>query len=114
MMHVSANQKAVPLNLHRYITGTPRITTRTARRGWRRSSGGAVQVEFSNAADPVIESTRFQPLNLSSEKLVSKFAFKLNLYRYSMPLWYVLAPCAGAAILAGAVQLSYAPSPYSP
>jgi hypothetical protein len=26
----------------------------------------------------------FQPLNLSSEKLVSKFAFKCNLHRYNM------------------------------
>jgi hypothetical protein len=32
----------------------------------------------------VIESAWFQPLSLSSEKLVSKFAFKCNLYRYSV------------------------------
>jgi hypothetical protein len=30
------------------------------------------------------ESARFQPLSLSSEKLVSKFAFKCNLYRYAV------------------------------
>ena len=45
--------------------------------------GGAVQVE-SSPADPALESAWFQPLNLSSEKLVSKFAFKFNLYRYSL------------------------------
>jgi hypothetical protein len=46
-----------------------------------------------NAVDPQLESTRFQPLNLSSEKLVSrfeklpklvsKFAFKCNLTHYT-------------------------------
>jgi hypothetical protein len=40
---------------------------------------GAVQVK--NPVDPQLESVWFQPL-LSNEKLVSKFAFKCNLYRY--------------------------------
>jgi hypothetical protein len=41
------------------------------------SRGGAVQV------DPQLESARFQPLNLKCDILVSKFAFKCNLYRYT-------------------------------
>jgi hypothetical protein len=36
-----------------------------------------------NPVDPQLESASFQPLSLSSEKLVSKFAFKFNVYRYS-------------------------------
>jgi nitrile hydratase len=35
-----------------------------------------------NAADPQLESAWFQPLNLKCDILVSKFAFKFNLYRY--------------------------------
>jgi hypothetical protein len=35
-----------------------------------------------NPVYPQLESAWFQPLNLSSEKPVSKFAFKCNLYRY--------------------------------
>jgi hypothetical protein len=40
-----------------------------------------------NALDPELESAWFQPLSLSSEKLVSKFGFSnANLYRYSAAL----------------------------
>jgi hypothetical protein len=39
-----------------------------------------------NAVGPQLARTRFQPLNLSSEKLVSKFAFKCNLYCYNVAL----------------------------
>jgi hypothetical protein len=43
--------------------------------------GGAVQVELSC---PQLESDWFQPLNLSSEKLVSSLiSFKFNVYRYT-------------------------------
>jgi hypothetical protein len=34
------------------------------------------------SVDPSLESARFQPLNLSSEKPLSEFAFKFNLCRY--------------------------------
>jgi hypothetical protein len=37
-----------------------------------------------NPIDPQLESARFQPLSLSSEKLVSKFAFKFNLRHYNV------------------------------
>jgi hypothetical protein len=37
-----------------------------------------------NPVDTQLESAPFQPLNLSSEKLVSKFAFEFNLYRYTV------------------------------
>jgi outer membrane biosynthesis protein TonB len=43
------------------------------------AAGGAVQV------DPQLESTRFQPLNLKCDILLSKFAFEFNLYRYIPP-----------------------------
>ena len=36
-----------------------------------------------NPVDLQLQSARFQPLHLSSESLVSKFAFKCNLYRYT-------------------------------
>jgi hypothetical protein len=36
-----------------------------------------------SAVDIQLESAWFQPFNLSSVFLVSKFAFKFNLYRYS-------------------------------
>jgi hypothetical protein len=68
MMHVSANQKAVSLNLQRYNSddvdcaapfyGTP---------------VGAL-FKFANPVDPPLETACFQPPNLSSEILVSKFA----------------------------------------
>jgi hypothetical protein len=38
-----------------------------------------------NPVDPSLESAWFQPTNLSSEKLVSKFALKCNLCRYIKP-----------------------------
>jgi hypothetical protein len=36
-----------------------------------------------NAVDPQLESAWFQPCNLSSDFLASKFAFKCNLPRYT-------------------------------
>jgi hypothetical protein len=39
-----------------------------------------------NAVDPALESAWFQPLNLKCDILVSKFAFKCNLYRYTQDL----------------------------
>ena len=38
----------------------------------------------SSSVDPELETTRFQPLRLSSNILVSKFAFKVNLRRYTL------------------------------
>jgi hypothetical protein len=42
-----------------------------------------------NGVDPELESAWFQPLNLKCDLLVSKFAFKFNLYRYAtdVKLW---------------------------
>ena len=36
-----------------------------------------------NAVDPQLERAWFQPLDLSNEKLLSNFAFKCKLYRYT-------------------------------
>ena len=36
-----------------------------------------------NPVDPQLESAWFQPLKLKCDFLVSKFAFKFNLYRYT-------------------------------
>jgi hypothetical protein len=37
-------------------------------------------MQFSDS----LKATRFQPLNLSRDFLVSKFAFTFNLYRYNL------------------------------
>jgi hypothetical protein len=39
-----------------------------------------------NSIEPSLEITCFQPLNLKCDLLVSKFAFKLDLYRYAAGL----------------------------
>jgi hypothetical protein len=49
----------------------------------------------SNAVDPSLESARFQRSNLSSDFLVSKFAFKFNLYRYSAAMFSTAATVGG-------------------
>jgi hypothetical protein len=40
-------------------------------------------VQLLNPVDPWLKSAWFQSLNILSHLLVSKFAFKLNLYRYN-------------------------------
>jgi hypothetical protein len=46
--------------------------------------GPVVGLYKLNPDYPQLESAWFQPLNLSSEKLVSKFAFEFNLHRYTV------------------------------
>jgi hypothetical protein len=65
---------------------------RDAHRGEAPRDGAAAAgggLHKSNAVDPQLESAwfQFQPLNLSSDILVSTFAFKLNaLHRYTKAL----------------------------
>jgi hypothetical protein len=49
----------------------------------KRKIDDAVGLYTLNSVDPYLESIQFQPLSLSSDFLVSKFAFKFNLYRYN-------------------------------
>ena len=89
MTYVSANEKAVSLNLHRYKevfaklpardavklgADSPRFSfTEEQRRGlWR-----GPRRKFANPADPWLESARFrfQPLNLKYDMLVSSLCF---------------------------------------
>jgi hypothetical protein len=53
-----------------------------------------------NQVDSALQSAWFQPLNLSSEFLVSKFAFKFNLYRYIVGILFisVILPCFMAQV----------------
>jgi hypothetical protein len=52
-------------------------------RGWKTQGEHMAGLYKLNSADPELESAWFQPLNLKYDILVSKFAFKINLYRYN-------------------------------
>jgi hypothetical protein len=65
-----------------------------ASRRWVRRVVGLYKLQSCKSSwSRSLESTWFQPLSLWSENPVSKFAFKFNLYRYSV----VLVQTAGAA-----------------
>jgi hypothetical protein len=80
------------------------------RRGVAAEEGGAAGVQAEvrlyklNKVDSKLESAWFQPLKLKYDFLVSKFALKLNVYRYTEPQRPPVDRRAAGRPVGGAVQ----------
>jgi hypothetical protein len=82
------------VNLYRYATAGSGRTCNTARFDMNRNEVGAVHVDSPRPiAERRLVPRWFQPTHLSSEKLVSRFAFqKCNAHRYNEAVY--LEPAA--------------------